>query len=115
MRILLISFWLLATISTGMAQNDKNKPNEQKKPDLSGTWILDASQSNFGSNKDKVTDYTVIIVHREPEIRITWRFKQGGQEFSQEAVYYIDGRPELSPNNFSDPQPTTRWHGRKLT
>jgi hypothetical protein len=114
MRILLAGFWLLATICTGIAQNDKNKPDGHNKPDLSGTWILDASRSNLGSNKDKITDYTVTIVHREPEIRITRKFKQGGQEFSEEAVYYTDGRPEFSPN-FNDPQPATNWHGRKLT
>jgi len=46
--------------------------------------------------RKKVVDYVLTIDHRGPEIRMTRKYKEGGREYSEERVYYTDGRAELS-------------------
>ncbi len=88
--------------------------NSQKKapPDLSGTWILNPAKSNLGS---EITDYVLTIVHNEPEIRFSKKYKRGKHEISEDTVYYTDGRPQFGVGQAAnDPTPETRWRGQKL-
>ena len=65
--------------------------------------------------KKKVVDYVLTIVHREPEIRMAKKYKESGREYSDEIVYYTDGRPEFSTaKGRRSPEPVTRWQGNKL-
>jgi hypothetical protein len=86
------------------------------KPDLTGAGVLDEANSTTDlGEKDRITDYTLTIMHHEPEIKMSKRYRQGGREVSDDVTYYTDGRPEYSSlSGVRDPEPTTRWRGRRL-
>lgn len=107
---------LLLVIAPAVCFAQGKKKNPDPKPDLSGTWILDEAKSDLGSNKkDRVTDYTLTIVHQEPEIRMSKRYKLAGQEIVDDVIYYTNGRPEYSSlSGVRDPEPVTRWRGNRL-
>lgn len=107
-----IGILLLAAICT--AQNSREKKDGRAKPNLSGTWKLDEARSTINSGKVKITDYVLIIIHREPEFRMNKRFKQDNKEVSEELIFYTDGRPERSSLGRVDAETITRWWGRKL-
>ena len=115
-RVFLSSISLLLTLSVCLAQSDGSKSNKKTPPDLSGIWMLDYSRSSLDpATKKKMVDYVLTIVHREPEIRIAKKYKMSGREYSEETVYYTDGRPEFtSREGRRDPEPVTRWQGNKL-
>jgi hypothetical protein len=82
------------------------------RPNLSGVWALDTSRSRL---REKVVNYVLTIVHQEPEIKMTKKYKQANRERFDEVIYYTDGRPELnSRKGHRDPEPLTRWRGDKL-
>jgi hypothetical protein len=95
-------------------RNETSAP--AKPPDLSGTWVLDEAKSNIGRRRsERVSNYTLSIVHQGPEIRMSKRFEQGGRVITEEVVYYTDGRPEYSSlRRVRDPEPVTRWRGNRL-
>jgi hypothetical protein len=96
------------------AQTQKGqKQNQQSNPDLSGVWLLDESRSKVDYGKDRPGEYSVTIVHHEPEIRMTKKYKRGGRQYTEELIYYTDGRPELKGGRLNS-QSTTRWRDGKL-
>jgi len=108
-----VAFLFLVWVVGAGQTTDKAKTNTR--PDLSGVWAFDNSKSNINlKGKEKLTDYVLSIVHREPEIRMTKTYKEGGRERSEETIYYTDGRAEFSSAKGKDPEPTTRWQGNKL-
>jgi hypothetical protein len=112
LKVLINSLGLFLILSVCVAQSAKNDSNKKTRPDLSGTWVLDNSRSEI---KDKVVDYVLTIVHREPEIRITKKYKKGGRDYLEELVYYTDGKPEFNSRiGHVDPESLTRWRGNKL-
>ena len=86
------------------------------KPDLSGVWTLDGSRSKVDPRlAEKLEDYVLTIVHKEPEIRITRRYQRDGRNVTEESIYYTDGRAEInSRTGRKDYDPKTRWRGNKL-
>jgi hypothetical protein len=100
---------LLAVYALSFSQGSGDQ-NKKPKPDLSGVWVFDPAKSNLDS-REKITDYVLTIVHREPEIKMTARFKQNGRDVTTENRYYTDGRRV----SFLDPDVSTRWRGTKLT
>src|SRR5882762_4872439 len=109
MKRLIAAPCLLLAASLGIAHRDLQKIAP---PNLTGTWLLDNSKSNLGS---QVREYVLTIVHREPEIRFSKKYKRGKQEIKEEAVYYTDGRPAFGTHQgVNDPLPETRWRGQKL-
>ena len=113
-RIASVGLLLLPMATLCLAQSQPSqKQSQQVGPDLSGVWLLDESRSNVGSGKDRVSEYVLTIVHREPEIRMTKKYKRSGRQFTEELIYYTDGRPELKGGRL-DSQSTTRWRGGKL-
>lgn len=84
------------------------RQNKGTHPDLSGTWILVSSKSNFEKQKD-TTDYTVTIIQREPEIKFVKKYKLKGVDGVEQWSYYTDGRPQ----GF-EVKVETHWRGRKL-
>ena len=104
---------LIAIVITCQAQQDQKKNDQRPRPDLTGNWVLDQSKSKLSKSQRDITDYILTIVHQEPEIKITKKFKQAGRDYAQGWSYYTDGRPErlsLSGNI----EVITKWRGRKL-
>ena len=116
LKVFMASITLLLTLSVCLGQSERNKSNKKAPPDLSGIWTLDYSRSSLSPDlKKKTVDYVLTIVHREPEIRISKKYKQSGREKSEEIVYYTDGRAELtSRGGIRVPESVTRWQGDKL-
>jgi hypothetical protein len=111
MKVLINVLWLSLVLGVCVAQV-RNDSKTKPRPNLNGEWVLDNSRSNI---KEKVVDYVLTIVHQEPEIRMTKKYKQGGREYSKEAIYYTDGTAEFnSQKGYRDPEPVTRWQGNKL-
>src|SRR6185295_6375645 len=116
LKVFLGSISLLLAVSVCLAQSDGNKSNKKTPPNLSGIWMLDYSRSSLDpATKKKMIEYLLTIVHREPEIKITKKYKKSGREYSEEMVYYTDGRTEVSSRGgLRDPESVTRWQGNKL-
>ena len=112
---IIVGLGLITIVAMCVAQQDKSGHGQLARPDLSGTWILVQSKSSLGKSKkqDDITDYTLTIVHRDPEIRITKRFKKGGRRYVEEWSYYTDGRQEMLPEA-GKTETLTKWRGRKL-
>ena len=103
---------LITTFCFAQTQTKKNQ-SQPDRVDLSGVWVLDESRSNVGSGKDRLSEYSLTIVHHEPEIRMTKRYKRAGRQYNEELIYYTDVRPELKGGRL-DSQSTTRWRDGKL-
>jgi hypothetical protein len=107
---------LLICASLAFAQDDKPK---DAKPDFSGTWIFDKSKSSLGPFERSAAaraEITLVITHKDPELKIVRKIRVEGNESSQEFTYYSDGRGEANPaflgNN--DVKSKTRWDKNKL-
>ena len=99
MKTILLLLCLFACAAAGAAAGDDRK-KEGKHPDLSGTWTLDRSKSDFGVFWDRPlakTDATLVVVHNEPELKVTRTLRLNGREETKELVYYTDGRGESNP------------------
>jgi hypothetical protein len=51
--------------------------------------------------------------NREPEIRISKKFKRRGREIKEELIYHTDGRLAFS-SLYGYREAVTRWRGKKL-
>lgn len=73
---------------------------QQTKLDLNGKWALDMSllESAFDKNDLIYDSMTLVISHKEPELRITRQMKKKKRETIQELIYYTDGRGEKNTN-----------------
>lgn len=128
-RLLTACLCLLVCAGAGRAQGGGESKTDKRgaRPDLSGTWVLDKTltprdKSSPGGADD--SQVTVLISHREPEIKITRKTVSGGRQWTQEAVYYGDGRGETNlsrhisadPDNDSETEikSETRWKKDKL-
>lgn len=85
------------------------------KPDLSGTWRLVESH-NIRRSQPGTFEKTLLISHREPEIRITIQLNENGRERNLEQVYFSDKRGEANPafGNNQSINTKTRWNGKRL-
>jgi hypothetical protein len=113
-RVAWVGLLLLLLTTVCFAQTQKSqKQNQQSGPDLSGVWLLDQARSHVDYGKNRPSEYSVTIVHHEPEIRMTKKYKREGRQFTEELIYYTDGRPELKGGRL-DSQSMTRWRDGKL-
>lgn len=106
---------LLATCLSAGHQNDKKKAT----PNFSGTWVLNKSRSSlgrFGQGPFANAELTLVILHDEPELKITRKTTLNGTERGQEMVYYSDGRGETNAAAFgnNEVKTKTKWEGTKL-
>lgn len=121
---LMLLFWTLS-----LAQGGKKQLSNTNKPNLSGQWVLDHQEDEFGkSNMRLPGEVKLIVVHNEPEIKITQISNSKGQSVSEELIYYSDGRGEKnlgphSPHRISTKpsdaddevmKSKTKWKGNKL-
>ncbi len=116
MKALLLSLCLLACAAAAPAADDKKRA----RPDFSGTWELDRSKSEFGLFGDRPlakADATLVVTHREPELKIVRTLRLNGREETKEFTYYTDGRGESNPGSFGSGvlDSKTRWEGERVT
>jgi hypothetical protein len=106
---------MLILASFALAQDNKSK---DARPDFSGTWALDKAKSDLGPYERVVArgDITLVIEHKDPELKITRKFTAGGNTSSVVFAYYSDGRGETNPAALGngDVKTKTRWDKKKL-
>lgn len=82
--------------------------------------MLDSAKSDFGRLSQSAlakAEQTLVVVHQEPELKITRKIKLDGQEQSQDYAYYSDGRGETNPpliGRGGEVKSKTKWDGAKL-
>ncbi|HEY7546068.1 MAG TPA: hypothetical protein VID27_14345 [Blastocatellia bacterium] len=107
--------FLLISASLAFAQD---KPKDAK-PDFSGTWAFDHSKSSLGPFERSPAanaEITLVITHKEPELKIVRKINLNGNASTQEFTYYSDGRGETNPAAFGNGEvkSKTKWDKMKL-
>lgn len=107
---------LSAWAAAAAARDDKKK---EKHPDLSGTWQLDKSKSDFGPFDERPlskADSTLVVAHHDPELKITRTLRLNGREETKEFAYYTDERGETNQSAFGvgEVKSKTKWDGDKV-
>ena len=116
MKALLLSLCLLACAAAAAAADDQKKA----RPDFSGTWELDRSKSEYGLFGDRPlakADATLVVTHREPELKFVRTLRLDGREETRQFIYYTDERGESNPGSFGSGvlNSKTRWDGERVT
>lgn len=85
----------------------------QEVPNLSGTWILQVTESDFGPlpAPERRTD---IITHDEPRLVVQRMTMAQGQEASLELTYTVDGEPHENDAGGAVAVSRLSWDGRVL-
>ncbi|MGI9107028.1 MAG: hypothetical protein ACR2G4_12365 [Pyrinomonadaceae bacterium] len=111
MRKVIISLWMFVAVTVCFAQADMERSTKHSKPDLSGTWVLDKSKSH----KVDADHFNLVIVHREPEIRMTEISVKDGRELTNDSVHYTDGRSDSdTAKGIQYSKIKIRWRGETL-
>ena len=58
---------------------------------------------------------SLIVEHRDPEIKVTRRVVTDAQEETEISVYYTDGRGEINVKDGHPMKSVTKWKGRELS
>lgn len=116
-KSLLLTLCLLAACAGAAARDDGKK--EKARPDFSGTWELDKSKSDFGLFRERPiskADSTLVVEHKDPELKITRTLRLGGQQETKRFAYYTDGRGETNPAAIGagEVKSKTKWDGEKV-
>lgn len=82
-------------------------------PNLSGTWVLQIAESDFGPlpAPERRTD---IIDHQEPSLVVRRMTVAQGQEASLELKYAVNGEPHQNDAGGAVVVSRLRWEGRVL-
>ncbi|MDT5296460.1 MAG: hypothetical protein QOJ76_3340 [Acidobacteriota bacterium] len=101
------------------AREDKKKAETKPHPDLSGTWTLDKSKSDFGPFQNRPiakADATLVVAHHDPELKMTRTLSLNGQQQTQETTYYTDERGETNPATMGggEVKSKTKWDGDRV-
>ena len=81
----------------------------QARPDFSGTWVLDPSQSDFGMMPVPASR-TDVIQHQEPALTI----HRTNGEVTVHLVYRVDGQPHVNDANGQQVTSSLAWDGMVL-
>jgi hypothetical protein len=119
MKSVLLALCLLLACPSFAAARDDRKKEGKPRPDLSGTWELDRSKSDFGLFRDRPlsrADATLVIAHKDPELKITRTLKLNDQQEVREFSYYTDERGETNPATIGagEVRSKTKWEGDKV-
>ena len=119
MKTTLLLFCLLACAAVAAAAGDDKKKEGKSRPDFSGTWQLDRPKSDFGLFSDRPlarADSTLVVAHKDPELKVKRTLSLNGQEEVKEFVYYTDERGESNPATLGvgEIQSKTKWDGDKV-
>jgi hypothetical protein len=109
----------LLTLSLSVAAAGDDKKKVKSHPDFSGTWRLDHSKSDFGAFEDKPlakADSTLVVEHRDAELKIKRTLSLNGQEEVKEFVYYTDERGETNQATLGvgEVKSKTKWDGDRV-
>lgn len=104
LRLSLLASALIATAPPALAQSP---------PNLSGTWVLQVAQSDFGMLPpvDRRTD---VIEHAEPRLVVRRTAASQGQESSLVFTYAVDGEPHRNDAGGTEVVTRLRWDGATL-
>lgn len=117
MKATLLLICLLACAAVAVAGEDKK--DGKSHPDFSGTWQLDRAKSDFGLFAERPlarADSTLVVAHKDPELKIKRTLSLNGQEEVKEFVYYTDERGETNPATLGvgEVKSKTMWEGDKV-
>jgi hypothetical protein len=117
MKRVIFLLWVLSLAAWCAAQDGKAKSSTAR-PDFSGNWILDHSKSSLGPLERVLAnaEVTLVIAHKEPELKISRKASVNGREQSQILTYYSDARGETNPAVFgsAEMKTKTKWDKSKL-
>jgi hypothetical protein len=116
---LLTTLLTLCLLASTTAAGDDKKKEGKSHPDLSGTWQLDRAKSDFGEWSDKPlsrADSTLVVEHKDPELKIKRTLRLNGQEEVKQFTYYTDERGESNPATLGvgEVKSKTKWEGDKV-
>jgi hypothetical protein len=119
LKTLLLSLCLFACAAAGAAAARDDKKKEKARPDLSGTWELDKAKSDFGLFRERPLSKagsTLVVEHKDPELKITRTLRLGGQQETKQFAYYTDGRGETNPATIGagEVKSKTKWDGERV-
>jgi hypothetical protein len=102
---------LLLTLAAVCAAQESGKKEAKPHPNLTGTWTLDRSKGDTSK-----FDSTLVISHRDPELRITRTDMRKREAVTKEYAFYTDGRGESNPMYYGDGKfdSDTKWEGSKV-
>jgi hypothetical protein len=85
----------------------------QTVPNLSGTWVLQVTQSDFGPlpAPEARTD---VIDHREPQLTVARTATAQGQQTQLNFAYVVDGEPHRNNAGGAEVTSRLRWEGATL-
>lgn len=127
-RFLALCCGLLSCIGPNVVGQDA-KPKlggQPPKPNLTGTWLLDETPQGSVKSRHPVMGIgqtTLVILHRQPEVKMTKTIMTNEGERTREFIFYADGRGEtnqgpalsLSLDDVSGKiKSTTEWKKDKL-
>ena len=81
----------------------------QARPDFSGTWVLDPSQSDFGMMPVPASR-TDVIEHQEPALTI----HRTNGDVTVHLAYRVDGQPHVNDANGQQVTSSLAWDGMVL-
>jgi hypothetical protein len=86
-------------------------------PNFTGTWKLDAANSDFGPMPPP-DSIVMVIDHREPTLKVTVTQKSQMGDTSNDSTYTTDGKDNVnkmrSPAGDQDVKSITKWNGKAL-
>ena len=116
----LLSACVCLCLSASAAAGGGVKGEGKSRPNLSGTWELDRAKSDFGLFADRPlskADSTLVVTHRDPELKIVRTLRLNGREEKKEFTYYTDERGETNQAAFGagELKSKTKWEGDKVS
>jgi hypothetical protein len=81
---------------------------------------LDRSKSEYGLFEDRPlskAEATLVVTHRDPELKFVRTLRLNGREETREFTYYTDERGESNPGSFGAGvlNSKTRWDGERVS
>ena len=106
----------IGQVNVSNLQGSDKAKTEAAKPDFSGTWSRDNAKSSGLQGALADAALTMVVVHHDPELKISRSIKFNDQERSQELAYYTDRRGETNPSVFArgDLKSKTKWDKNKI-
>jgi hypothetical protein len=110
---------LLSLLACAAAASAQEKKKEKPHPDFSGTWRIDRSKSDYGDFSERPlskADSTLVVEHRDPELKVRRTLSLNGQEEVKELTYYTDERGETNQAaiGVGEVKSKTKWDGERV-
>ena len=83
------------------------------KPDFSGEWKLNIDKSNFGPMPPP-TSMTQVIVHAEPQLKVTTNQDGAEGASTTNATYTTDGKESKNDFRGNETKSVAKWDGDSL-